>query len=312
MNGLLDRVASVLERRFLLVAFLPVLIFVVAVATLAAVLFGDVHRLLAGWQSLPVSVQILGTLALLAVVWMLGGFLDSQRRNLTQLFEGYTLVRWAGWAAQPFIDWHRERKRSITFDADPAGPRYFREEHWVLYPKSVDNILPTRLGNVMRAAEDYSEERFKADYLIVWPRLAHVCSVRFVQDYEASRANVDFLLVVCFLSVAFGVVGGGMAASAGSIMVFLVVTVGSLGLGWLAYTSAVSAAIEFGEQIRASVDLFRINLLEQLRYPLPEDTEDEQAHWEEFSRTLKDREERETSYVHPAARVAESDPLPPS
>lgn len=87
---------------------------------------------------------------------------------------------------------------------------------------------------MIHAAAKYSELRYGADYLLVWPRLAHLRSERFVQDYEVSRRNVDFLLVVLTLSTLFGIIGGGaLLMLNGSPLVFAIV-VASFGLAWRA------------------------------------------------------------------------------
>lgn len=129
------------------------------------------------------------------------------------------------------------------------------EEVFVRYPEEDENYLPTRLGNVMRAAEGYTELRFGADYLLVWPRLAHLCSERFVQSYEISRANVDFLLVISTLSGLFGAAGGvALLLMRAPALLFAAVVLLGFGLARFAYSSAVVSAIEFGEQIRARTE----------------------------------------------------------
>ncbi|MGH3915375.1 MAG: hypothetical protein ACRDTC_18500 [Pseudonocardiaceae bacterium] len=321
MNGLLDRFASVLERRFLLVAFLPVLIFVVALTSVAAVAAGESTELLTAWSRFPPSVQIVSILSSLALVWLLAGFVDSQLRNLTQLFEGYPLQAVAPKLAARAAAWHVARQRELSpvlpvspppdvknkiTDEDLAetakqslntNGRY-AEELFVLYPEDSDAILPTRLGNIIRAAEDYSESRYGADYLVVWPRLAHLCSERFVQDYELVRANVDFLLVVSFLSALFGFLGGSIVLIySGPVALFLASVLFGFGLAHLSYSSAVSAAVEYGEQIRASVDLYRLDLLRQLKFRQPSNVLEETAIWSEFDDFLRKGHPRRSNYV---------------
>lgn len=332
MNGLADRFASTLERRFLLVAFLPILIFSVSLGVVTLLAAGKVQPALRLWDAQSGSVQVGLTLSTLAVVWLAAGFLDSQLRNLTQLFEGYTLLRLMPRLAESAASRHRnllkdsspvhivDVARGSEADAGAGGPDVnpretgpdavdtvdaplrggdggYEEELFVRYPDSVEAVLPTRLGNVIRAAEDYATSRYGADYLVVWPRLAHLCSERFVVDYEATRASLDFLLVVTFLTSVFTVLAGSLVlAFNGPIWLFIGTVVGGALLARLAYETAVGAAVEYGEQIRASMDLFRLALLRQMNYPIPQDSSEEAIFWAEFEDFLKRNHPRSTPY----------------
>lgn len=330
MNGLVDRVASVLERRFLLVAFLPTLIFGAGL-TAVAVVAGHHQAAAAAWLArAPAVTLLLMTSAALGVAWLVAGFVDSQLRNLTQLFEGYVLEQRIPKTLERARQWHRERAASTTplvvvrvpaaltpeatsndaidggAQAQPFTPQNssgeYAEEAFVLYPEDQDDVLPTRFGNVIRAAEDYAHSRYGADYLLVWPRLAHLCSERFVRDYEEVRASVDFLLVVSSYFAAFAIFGGVIILfEAGPILMFAASVLGSFAAAHLVYKCAVGAAIEYGEQIRASMDLYRLELLRQLRYPDPTTREEEAAHWREFEAALKRGHARTTPYVQPAS-----------
>ncbi|MCU0263704.1 MAG: hypothetical protein MUF09_08520 [Candidatus Nanopelagicales bacterium] len=327
MNGVVDRVASVLERRFLLVAFLPTLIFGVSVGSMYVISGPGVDAVMATWNGLTTSIQIGFILASLAAVWLVAGFVDSQTRNLTQLFEGYTLMHLFPRAADAGIQWHLENRQSLlgvtvtklptgegsdsdASDVDalavdlpdstaeaPAEHGTYAEEFFIQYTTDEENVLPTTLGNILRAAEDYSVSRYGADYLLVWPRLAHVCSERFVQDYEAMRADVDFLLVVSFFSGAFSLAGGAVIlVNGGHPGLFVGCVLIGATLAHLAYLTAVSAAKEYGEQMRASVDLFRLQLLKQLGFPTPSTPEQENRMWGEFQDMLQRGHKRATPY----------------
>lgn len=331
MNGVLDRVASVLERRFLIVAFLPTLMFSVALiaVTVAA---GDAFASIARrWNSQSGTIQVGLVLGFLTANWLFSAFVDSQTRNLTQIFEGYSIRRLVPKVADRGIAWHRERRDELigvelvedvdnetpdnaygemdrtAADIEEAGSEEsFMEELFVSYSDNEENVLPTTLGNVIRAAEDYAQSRYHADYLLVWPRLAHVCSERFVMDYEAMRAQVDFLLVVSAYSGLFSILSGAVVlVLAGPLWLFLLGVILSGLIAWLGYNTAVKAAIEFGEQMRASMDLFRLNLLEQLSFGKPSSPADEEAMWKDFEGMLKRVHERTHPYIHASSPDAE-------
>jgi hypothetical protein len=309
VDELFNRTVSVLERRFLLVSLLPTLIFGSGLFLLHSIVTNTLTVTIAQWGELPGSVQVAALLGILAAVWLIAGFLDSQLRNIVQLFEGYHLSRLFPSLAERAVAWHfqqrsrLQRQSQVTVSrlpdalaghADPVPlpegvergsrePRGYTEESWIRYSGEEGEVLPTRLGNVIRAAEDYVQQRYGADYLKMWPRLAHVCSTRFIQDYELARSNMEFLLVICFYSGAFGVLGGIIQivnkVPSGA---FLLTTTACFVTCLISYNSAVEAAKEYGEQMRASADLYRTDLLVQLRYNPPENLVKERQIWEDL------------------------------
>lgn len=184
MNGILERVASILERRFLLIAFLPTLIFAVAMALVIIGTGSGITDTLTTWDSLSVSVQLGVLLAFLAAVWLAAGFVDSQTRNVVQLFEGYLLLRFMPRSAAKAVAWHTQRRTellpvlafsppvgespslaaSLTAPTLEGTQSYAPEEAYICYSMDQSNVLPTRLGNVLRAAEDYAERVYGADF----------------------------------------------------------------------------------------------------------------------------------------------------
>jgi hypothetical protein len=261
------------------------------------------------WSAATFSTQLSLIFAALAMVWLAAGFLDSQLRNLTQLYEGYTLIRLMPRAAERAIAWHRDRYEILTERGNaglPLRSRY-REDIYIQYPYRKRNLLPTRLGNVIRSAEEYAEIRYHADYLIIGPRLSHLCSERFVLEYETFRSAMQFSLVVSFLSGAFTVLAGVIVlAYASSPILFMICVVAGVTLAHIGYGTAVTSAMEYGEQIRASVDLYRNELLVRLRYPIPDGFAQETEYWLDLRQTIRDRMKRKVAYAEYKAGQADA------
>ena len=323
-----------LERRFLIVAFLPTLIFSTTMIGVTIPAKGAFASVAQRWDSTSGTIQVGLVLGFLTANLLFSAFVDSQTRNLTQIFEGYPIKHLAPKLADRAIGWHRERRDelvgveliedvdngpddahgeatpSVNMDSTDADEP-FAEELFASYSDNEDNILPTTFGNVIRAAEDYAQSRYSADYLLVWPRLAHVCSERFVMDYEAMRAQVNFLLVVAAYSGSFSVLSGVIVLYfAGPLSLFLLCVILSGLVAWLSYQTAVKAAIEFGEQMRASMDLFRLDLLEQLSFGRPSSATEEVAMWADFEGMLKRLHKRTLPYVHPSSFGPNGAPSP--
>jgi hypothetical protein len=148
------------------------------------------------------------------------------------------------------------------------------------YPPSTVDFLPTRLGNVLLAAENYSRDRYGLDSVLFWPRqyLLLTDTVRAVLD-DARRA-IDQFIVIASLSVltAFIATGMGLAGPL-SDSVWIPTALGAAALALLTYRSAVRAAVTFGDLVRSVYDLYRRDLLTALGVAAAETPDDERRLW---------------------------------
>lgn len=208
--------------------------------------------------------------------------------GLVQALEGY----WSPWVLELLAIRGRERHRMRRTHYDEmrsaAGSKHWwgQDHHWLLerrrargralradIPYRDDHILPTRLGNVLRRAEDLAGDRFGLDAVEVVPRLYPLMPSIMVSMLEDARNQVD-------LTARF--VGVWLAATAFSLVVlaphglWLVVPLITYGLAWLSYLACVAAARSYGGLLIRAVDLYRFDLLEQLRFDPPKNEEDEQ------------------------------------
>ncbi|GLX93584.1 hypothetical protein [Herbidospora sp. NBRC 101105] len=141
-------------------------------------------------------------------------------------------------------------------------------------------MLPTRLGNVLRAAELYPMRRYGADLIIVWSRLYYVLPRDMIDDVEDARATLEFSLVLSLWFAAFGFGGPLVAYTTGSSMsVGFLCFFGGIPLAYLLYLSAISAATEYGEHLRSAFELHRFDLLARYRLPFPNNLQEERAQW---------------------------------
>jgi hypothetical protein len=68
-------------------------------------------------------------------------------------------------------------------------------EQFFLYPASKWRILPTRLGNIIAAAEDYPEQLFGMDTVLLWPYLVPTLAESGYSKFiEREKAIFDLLL----------------------------------------------------------------------------------------------------------------------
>jgi hypothetical protein len=158
------------------------------------------------------------------------------------------------------------------------------------YPHEERLILPTRLGNVIRAFEIYTNRQYSADAIVLWPRLQGVLDANYAQAVDAVKSGFDFMLNTSFLSgvlaLLLAVAGlywrhprhyGWAQAWEVWAAVFVV-------LSWMAYEGAINRAAEWGISVKAAFDLYRLTLLSRLGYEnKPADLNEERKIWEVIS-----------------------------
>ncbi|MFI6908833.1 hypothetical protein ACIBKY_46755 [Nonomuraea sp. NPDC050394] len=278
IDSLLDRATSILERRFLRNAFLPVLLFAPLVSVPVLLQNDMLARALAVWEEQPITAKFAAVIGYFTFCWFGAAVVASQWRNIIRLFEGYPLQR-LPWLEAKGVSWHAARSAALV---DMGDRRHHTTEvhglrYWA-YPET--EFLPTRLGNVIRAAEFYPIQRYGISLINVWPRLYKILPRAVADDVEDSRATMEFLLVLCLWLVGFAVVSPLLAWSFGTsppwaLMVFAT----ALLFAYWAYLSALPAAAEYGEHLRAAFEVHRFDLLRQLRLPLPPDERREHDQW---------------------------------
>lgn len=180
-------------------------------------------------------------------------------------------------------------------------------------------FLPTRLGNVLRSSENYAFERYRMESITFFPKLVHLCPKDFANQLEETNNKFIFLLNSSFLSLLIGGMClllvflrapcfilhpalfekgllhayGGFACTVSqtpqnffqrgfttlSEWEYFYLGIILLAVGYLIYRIATVMARGYANLIRATFDLYRYDLLKNLRIPMPEDFEDETGTW---------------------------------
>lgn len=99
-------------------------------------------------------------------------------------------------------------------------------------------------------------------------------------------------------------VGGGRSA-----LLYLVSAVLFAGIAWFFYNASLPAARQYGNLFRSAFDLFRFDLIAQLRLPLPADEKNEIVLWEHLSGflalgELEPKRREPFQYDHPTKPVS--------
>lgn len=299
-GSVFNTVTGLLDRRFLVTYFLPSLIFW-SLAVVVWLAGGDNWTAAEGWwksESVSHTFQVAG---FIAWVTLFANFVASQSMGLLRLYEGYWEFPGGGLLKRVGSNWHRRRlaRLAASLDADPR--RY--EEIYLTYPLPTqrEEVMPTRLGNILKNSELYPRDRYDIDAVLIWPRLYNLFPESFKQSVIELRGNLDFMLVISALAASFAFLAGGyLLASKASPLVFLACFVGGLFVARLSYNAALGSALLYAQQIKAAFDLHRNELLKQMRVPLPATLSAERTTWAELCQLLY-RNIPPTSWAYEAA-----------
>jgi hypothetical protein len=133
-------------------------------------------------------------------------------------------------------------------------------------PVDDNEVLPARIGNVLRAAETRPGHRYGLDAVIVWPRLWLVLPDQARQELTSARTSLDASVAAVIWAVAFL----GFSAWAWWAAPAGIVVAAAAVLWWVPARAEV-----FADLVEAAFDLYRSALYQQLRWPLPDTPADE-------------------------------------
>lgn len=149
-------------------------------------------------------------------------------------------------------------------------------------PTANPDLMPTRLGNLLRAAERRPLEKYGLDAIICWSRLWMLLPDAVKKDLQEARADLNTAARVWLWSLLFC----GWTVVGGSLWTTWPLVIGLLS-AWFAYAWAIAAASTYGELIEAAFDLYRHLLYQSLRWNLPPDPAVEQRVGRDLTQYLR-------------------------
>ena len=129
-------------------------------------------------------------------------------------------------------------------------------------------LMPTPVGNILRAAERRPVDKYGLDTVVLWPRLWLLLPDTARQELLAARTTVDSAVTAAIWGVLF--------------CGFTIFTPYALPAGIVVAVASVAVILParaqvFGDLIETAYDLHRTALYRQLRWPLPTDPATEPA-----------------------------------
>jgi hypothetical protein len=273
---------GIFSREFVVGFFLPAYAALVSLWLLASSEFVpnvvDQHS---EQHSQATDLLILGATAV-----VLGLALSGLSYYVARLFEGYALERWSSWpivrsayrATIALQRRHYDRLCAIRHDeSKPPNDRQLAA--WKLdryFPPTGEDLLPTRVGNTIRAFERHSNVRWGLDSVTIWPRIEALLSADERELLADSKVN--FYLFVNTAIAAF-VVGACLVVdqslNAPQPASFWLLYAIPFVLAYVVYRLAIDPAAQWGDVVRSSIDLHRLELYEKLGVRAPTSFSDE-------------------------------------
>ncbi len=139
-------------------------------------------------------------------------------------------------------------------------------------PAALTEVMPTRLGNVLRCYERKAGAPYGLDAVRVLPYLSRVAQPGDMEYVNDQRSQLDLavrMTVTSLLACGLGVLFLGRHG------LWLLVALLPYSAAYLSYRGAVVAAAEYGRSLAVVIALNRFALYERLRVTVPEDTRDE-------------------------------------
>lgn len=174
------------------------------------------------------------------------------------------------------------------------------------FPISENDVLPTRLGNILRSFERYPNHIYGADGVALWPHLEIVMGEECRVFILNIKSNVDLYInmsIILFIISFVSFIKSGCYAyyfysepnlnflevlSSGTInpVVYLVIAMFSAIAARLSYIFACEAAIMWGIYVKASFDLYINNVNLKMGLLVAQSEDERREKWLAVSRQI--------------------------
>jgi len=297
---LFSQFSKILDRTFVIGYFLPLVAFVAVSLWLL-----NAYHLGPGVADKLKADLLVGTTLLGLATYLGGMLLVLLNRPIYQILEGY--YRWNPIRLWKPVELRRFKKLQTTaerLDAEyqklSATPknhhndekrRRNQDQRNQVYAKLADHfpelrwILPTAFGNIIRAFEVYPRIMYGIEDIQGWTRLLAVLPKSYLAVVDDTKSRTDFWVNATVLSFAALVEYIVVAISAGTILYtwFPGLTILS---GFVSYSLACGAALEWGEVTKAAYDVFLPKLLKTASFCAPATKDAEELQWRAFSQAI--------------------------
>jgi hypothetical protein len=192
-----------------------------------------------------------------------------------------------------------DRDHILIIDLIKYAQEKIEEEYFQLFNEKEFNfsryrIVPTRMGNIAESVRSYALSRYGMNLVFFWTRFQKVLQgkAEFYKTIQDAQTQLDFAVSLFWLtsiSTAWWLVALPFLSHTWLPLIGVWIFGPLLARAW--YLIAVQNYRSFADLLRSSLDLFRFDLLADLKVPLPPDGETEQKLWNRLNRKMSYGEE---------------------
>jgi hypothetical protein len=253
-------------------------------------------------SSTPLMLKL--SSASIGILWIFAVILQIMNGSLQNMLVGYSgpfnRTKWKAQMAAKYEEQSAQLCELYRAISDPetdvseelrrqyySGNIRFRK----VWPSNRRLVLPTRFGNVIRAAETYALQRYGADSVALWPRMQALVSKKAQAQLNDARAQLDcfinlwvlgILCAVIAITRSLGALYSSWPVSADTIVTgggYALASLGAILFSWLAYEKAIERGFIWGELFRSAFDLYLPSLAKQMGYKLPPKEKEQRRFW---------------------------------
>jgi hypothetical protein len=174
---------------------------------------------------------------------------------------------------------HEEPADEADTAKEPAWYAELAAERLKRYPRSEGDVMPTRLGNALKAVERYGNDHYGLDSQIFWSELNACAPESTSEGVEDARSAVDFFISFVFFSLAFALLSL-IVAVVELHLPSLIAGLTALVLSRWFYLMAVASTSWLASAMQALVNLGRVELAGTYGLDVPPTLAEERKMWE--------------------------------
>jgi hypothetical protein len=262
-------------------------------------------------QLLPERLKNLSAtevIVLAAAIVGLAIILQPLQLGIVRTLEGYPLVNGPGAAlgrrlvAFQARRWQQTKNKTASEGNTPRDKaKRSAAAMRLLRLPAKDRLMPTMLGNVLRAGEDRPRARYGMDAVLLWPHVHALLRPGMAAPVDDQRDQLDATTRMSATLFVGAAVSFGLLVTHGW---WLAVPAALLVLSLVAYRSAIAAGVAYATVVNAAIDLHRFDLLRALHLELPRDLEAERRQWKQIGDFLTLPKTPLLGYDHDTSRAA--------
>lgn len=294
------KLPEIFGRDFIVGYLLPSAVFVAASTGLITAATGLPAPLSLGRTHIFEDITVLGLIS-----WLGGTFLLAINRGLIRIMEGYgllnpaRLLRWL--EVRRFIklthdvsELNLEKQYRESIGEEPSAELQAKRIKLMRtaaerFPDNVTWLLPTAFGNTIRAFEVYPRVIYGLDSIYGWNRLLAVIPKDYRELVDAAKAQMDLWVNFSFLSLLMVLEYPAIALCSKHLQParFTWWTLpAAILFSRLSCLRARAAALEWGDLVKSSFDVFLPSLRKKLEFAFPNSKEEERRLWTGYSQAI--------------------------